>query len=118
MNTYWLKGLSPNERLYENIIQHPVGMKNNNKNIMRYMAQEKKKEGKETTTTKKQNSPVVSKYFRSNDAVCVWIPLIFFTLRIFAYKKKSGSTHKKWVLPWHRCIRFPFTVKKKSTIIT
>lgn len=56
------------------------------KNIMRYTDQEKK-EGKETTT-KKQNSPVVSKYFRSNDALCVWIPLIFFTLRIFAYKKK------------------------------
>lgn len=90
MNTYWLKGLSPNERLYENIIQHPVGMKNNNKNIMRYMAQEKK-EGKETTTTKKQNSPVVSKYFRSNDAVCVWIPLIFFTLRFLHTKKKKNQ---------------------------
>lgn len=38
---------------------------------MRYTAQgEQKKEGKETTT-KKQNSPVVSKYFRSNDARCV-----------------------------------------------
>lgn len=47
MNTYWPKGLSPNERLYENKIQHPYGMKKKIiiKNIMRYTAQAEKKRG-------------------------------------------------------------------------
>lgn len=51
MNTYWLKGLSPNERLYENIIQHPYGMKKKIYNEIHGTG--KKKEGKKTTTKNK-----------------------------------------------------------------
>lgn len=36
MNTYWLKGLSPNERLYENIIQHPHGLRDEKIIIKKY----------------------------------------------------------------------------------